>query len=327
MSARRLGELTLELERFAIRGEFRISRGAKTAAEVLVATIERDGLVGRGEAVPYPRYGETPDAIFAQLAQHGDFLAHVSDRGALRSALPPGALRNALDLALWDLEARRSGRSLPRLERVPTALTLSLSDPDSMARAASSTRGSLLKLKLAGDAVDAARLQAVHDARPDAQLWLDANEGLDVARYRALLPLLEALPVVLLEQPFAERDDAVLRELPRPVPICADESAHDAASLEGLVDRYDAVNVKLDKTGGLTEALEVVARARALGLEVVLGCMVCTSLALAPAFALAEHADFVDLDGALFLEEDRPGGVVLEDAGMLRAPSRALWTG
>lgn len=327
MSLRRLGDLDVELERFAIRGEFRISRGAKTSAEVLVATITRHGHVGRGEAVPYLRYGETPKSIAAVLDRHAALLAQVDDREALRRALPPGALRNAIDLALWELEAKRSGRSSSRVERVETALTLSLAAPEAMARAAEGTRGALLKLKLAGDGLDVARLQAVAAARPDAQLWLDANEGLDVDGYRALLPALDALPVVLLEQPFPADADAVLATLPRPVPICADESAHDAASLAALADRYDAVNVKLDKAGGLTEALHVCARAEALGLEVAVGCMVCTSLALAPAFVLAARADFVDLDGALFLESDREGGVVLEDGGQLRAPSRALWAG
>ena len=315
--------LSIDFERFAIAGEFRISRGAKTEAEVLVARIASDDRVGRGEAVPYARYGETRDAIAAQLAAHQAFLADVRDRDALRRTLPAGALRNAIDLALWDLEGRRS----PRAEAVPTARTLSLADPDAMARAAIAIPSTLLKIKLAGDGRDAERLRAVHDARPDAQLWLDANEGLDVDGYRALVPLLEALPVVLLEQPLRVDADAALASLPRPVPICADESVHDRASLASLADRYDAVNVKLDKTGGLTEALDVVRASRALGLDVVVGCMVCTSLALAPAFVLAEDADFVDLDGALFLQNDREGGVVLDETGLLHAPARTLWAG
>jgi L-alanine-DL-glutamate epimerase-like enolase superfamily enzyme len=320
-------DLSIDLERFAIAGEFRISRGAKTQAEVLVAEIRRDGLVGRGESVPYARYGETPASLTEQRLQHEEALRHVSDREVLRRALRPGALRNAVDLALWDLEARRTGISSPRAEAVPTARTLSLADPDAMARTALAMPSALLKIKLAGDPRDADRLRAIHAARPDAQLWLDANEGLDVDRYRALVPLLEALPVVLLEQPFAAGADAALAELPRPVPICADESVHDRASLASLADRYDAVNVKLDKTGGLTEALDVVRDARALGLDVVIGCMVCTSLALAPAFVLAADADFVDLDGALFLENDREGGIRTDDQGRVHAPSRSLWAG
>lgn len=321
------GDFAVALERFPIAGEFRIARGSKTDADVLVVTLARDGVVGRGEAVPYARYGETPETIAAQLRAHEALLASSFDREALRRAMPKGALRNAIDLALWDHEGRSKHAPSLRVEEVRSALTLSLADPEAMARAATQIRGTLLKLKLAGDALDGERLRAVHAARPDAQLWLDANEGLDVARYEALLPLLDALPVVLLEQPLPAAADAVLVELPRPVPICADESVHDRASLASLADRYDAVNVKLDKTGGLTEALDVVRDARALGLEVVVGCMVSTSLALAPAFILAAGADFVDLDGALFLTEDRQGGVVLGDDGLLRAPSRALWAG
>ncbi len=321
-----LGELTMELERFPIAGEFRISRGVKTLAEVLVITVARDGFVGRGEAVPYARYDETPASITRQFSQYEETLRAL-DRETLRRTMPAGALRNAVDLALWDLEGRRSGRSQPRAETVRSALTLSLADPETMAARASASRGTLLKLKLQGDALDAERLRAVHAARPDAELWLDANEGLDAARYRALVPLLEALPVVLLEQPLPADADAELGKLPRPVPICADESVHDVATLETLLDRYDAVNVKLDKTGGLTEAHDVVRRARELGLDVVIGCMVCTSLSLAPAFVLALDADFADLDGALFLEKDREGGVVLDESGLLHAPSRTLWAG
>ena len=315
-----------ETERFPIRGEFRIARGAKTVAEVLVATLDRDGIVSRGEAVPYARYGETPDEIARQIEAHRGLLATLADRETLRERMPPGALRNAIDLALTEHAAKRRGIVSPRIEEVRSALTLSLAEPDAMARAASTIAGTLLKLKLAGDGRDGDRMRAVHEARPDAELWLDANEGLDVDRYRALVPLLEELPVVLLEQPFAAKDDAILGKLPRPVPICADESVHDRASLASLADRYDAINVKLDKTGGLTEARELVREAQSLGLEVVVGCMVCTSLALAPAFVLAASADFVDLDGALFLERDRAGGIVLED-GMIHAPDRSLWAG
>jgi len=318
--------VTIAIERFPIRGEFRIARGAKTVAEVLVVTIERDGIVGRGEAVPYARYGETLEAIAAQQRDHAALIETVDDRETLRSAMPPGALRNAIDLALTEHAARARKIVSPRIEEVRSAITVSLADPETMARTAAATSGTLLKLKLRGDALDGERLRAVHDARPDAELWLDANEGLDEARYRALVPLLEDLPVVLLEQPFPADADAILTKLPRPVPICADESVHDRAGLDALADRYDAINVKLDKTGGLTEARDVVQQARACGLDVVLGCMVCTSLALAPAFVLAASADFVDLDGALFLEKDREGGIVL-DEGMIRAPSRTLWAG
>lgn len=322
-----LGELSLTIERLPIAGEFRIARGAKTHAEVLVAAITRGGVRGRGEAVPYGRYGETASTVLALAEAHASALARVPDRSALRSLLAAGALRNAIDLALHDLEARLGAPSLPREERVRSALTLSLAAPEAMAQAAERCPGDLLKLKLAGDGHDAARLEAVHAARPDAELWLDANEGLDVARYEAIVPLLERLPVVLLEQPFPAASDAVLRQVPRPVPICADESLHGETSFDALADRYDAVNVKLDKSGGLTSALDHAHAAREAGLDVVVGCMVASSLAIAPAFALTPLADFVDLDGALFLAADREGGTQLDEDGWLRAPARSLWAG
>lgn len=322
-----IGDLTLAIERLPIAGEFRIARGAKTEAEVLVATITRGGLVGRGESVPYPRYGESIESVMTLARTHEEGLGGIADVDRLRHVLPAGALRSAIDLALHELRGRASGVPSPRAEVVHSALTLSLATPDAMARAAAACPGALLKLKLAGDALDADRLRAVHAARPDASLWLDANEALDVDGYRALLPLLEALPIVLLEQPLPASSDAALRTLARPVPICADESVRDIASLASLVDRYDALNVKLDKTGGLTEARDVVQRARELGLDVVIGCMVSSSLALAPAFVLAADADFVDLDGALFLERDREGGIARQADGSIRAPSRTLWAG
>lgn len=320
--------VSLAIEHFAIAGEFRIARGAKTVADVIVVEIRRENVVGRGEAVPYPRYGETIESVHAQFAEHAALLGRLSDREQLRHEMKPGALRNAVDLALWDVEGRLRGTPTPRAEIVRSAFTLSLADPEAMARrAAGFAPGTLLKLKLAGDGRDEARLRAVHAARPESELWLDANEGLDVERYRALLPLLESLPVVLLEQPFPADRDGALADLPRPVPVCADESAHDVASIERLAPLYDAVNVKLDKAGGLTEALDVVVRVKRLGMEVVVGCMVSTSLALAPAFVLAKDADFVDLDGFGFLTGDRPGGVAHAGAGELRAPLRALWAG
>lgn len=322
-----IGDLSLAIERFAIAGEFRIARGAKTHAEVLVASITRGGATGRGEAVPYARYGETPASVLALATEHAASLAHVGNRGALRTLLPAGALRNAIDLALHDLEGRCGRAPLARLERVRSALTLSLATPEAMARAAERCRGDLLKLKLAGDGGDAARLEAVHAARPSAELWLDANEGLDAARYEAIVPLLERLPVVLLEQPFPAATDQVLLTVPRPVPICADESLHGETSFEALADRYDAVNVKLDKSGGLTAALVHAREAHDAGLDVVVGCMVASSLAIAPAFALTPLADFVDLDGALFLAEDREGGTALDAEGSLVAPARTLWAG
>ena len=313
--------LSARIERWPLREPFRIARGARTEAVVVVVEARSSPHLGRGEAVPYARYGETPESVLAALA------------GARPSELDrlAGAARAALEAALLDLETQVTGVPVhERLDLRPPApfaiaTTLSIDTPDSMARRATEVPGALLKLKLAGDGLDVARLRAVADARPDARLWLDANEGLDERGYQGLVEALEALPVVLLEQPLPEGRDAALARSVRPrraVSICADESAHDAASFAALVDRYDAVNVKLQKAGGLVPALRAIERARALNLDVVLGCMVSTSLAIAPAALLAPLVDFVDLDGALFLAKDRDGGGRFE-RGLFVPPT--LW--
>lgn len=305
------------LERWPLAAPFRISRGEKTEAIVLHVIATLGDAIGRGEAVPYARYGEEPAAVCA-------FVAGAGPRRVLSA--PPGAARNAVVSALLDLEAQATGvpvharMDLPAPAPCETAATLSIDEPAAMAAAARERVGTLLKAKLAGDGHDLARVRAVREARPDARLWLDANEGLAPAAYATLAPALAALDVEVLEQPLAVGRDDVLARLPRPVRVCADESAHDAASLDALVGRYDAVNVKLDKTGGLDEAVRTIARARALGFGVVLGCMVSTSLSIAPAQLLAPLADLVDLDGALWLAADRPGGGRLE-GGVLWPPT------
>jgi L-alanine-DL-glutamate epimerase-like enolase superfamily enzyme len=257
-------------------------------------------------------------------------LAQGLDRAGLTRLLPPGAARNALDCALWDLAAKRSGQSaatlagLAPLHAVPTALTISLSAPETMAaQAKAAAAHPLLKLKLGG-AGDAARLAAVRAAVPDARLIADANEAWLPHETESLLAAAARAGVELVEQPLPAENDAILAGIARPVPVCADESAHDLASLAGLVGRYDAVNIKLDKTGGLTEALLVAARARALGLKIMAGSMVATSLSMAPALLIAQDADWVDLDGPLLLERDRVPGLVYE-AGRVFPPLPALW--
>lgn len=306
------------LERWPLAEPFRIARGARTEAVVVVVEASAGGRVGRGEAVPYGRYGETPEGVLEALAG-----VRARELDAMR-----GAARAALETALLDLEAQvtriavHDRLGLPAPASAAIATTLSIDTPEAMARRAEALPAGLLKLKLAGDGDDLGRLRAVAAAQRDARLWLDANEGLSESGYATLVPMLSGLPVVLLEQPLPEGRDDALARAPRPVPVCADESAHDAESFAALVNRYDAVNVKLQKTGGLVPALRAIREARALGLRVVLGCMVSTSLAIAPAMLLAPLCDFVDLDGALWLARDRDGGGRLE-RGRLVPPS--LW--
>ena len=299
-------------ESWPIRGGFAISRGAKTEAEVVVAEIEEDGLRGRGECVPYPRYGET---VAGTLAAIRGVDPRGLTRAGLQRLLPAGAARNALDCALWDLEARRTGRPVWRLAGLPepkpvlTAFTVSLDSPARMGAAAlENALRPCLKLKLSG-AGDLDRVRAVRANAPNPALIVDANEAWTVEEYRALAPKLAGLGVVLIEQPFRAGADGILADLPRPVPVCADESCHTGDDLARLVGSYDAVNIKLDKTGGLTEALALKRGAEALGFKVMVGCMVATSLSMAPALLLAQGADWVDLDGPLLLARDRIPGL------------------
>ena len=308
-------------ERWPIAGAFTISRGSKTEAEVVVAEV-RDGVYrGRGECVPYARYYETVDGVITAISALEPEIARGLDRAALQSALPAGAARNALDCALWDLAAKRSGRpahalaGLPPPRPVVTAYTISLDAPDAMAAAAAkaSTRP-LLKVKLGRGDDDPARICAVRAAAPRAELIVDANEGWTARNLAANVAACAAAGVTLIEQPLPADDDAALAELSSPVPICADESVHDRASLARLAGKYQAINLKLDKTGGLTEALALAAEAQRLRLTLMVGCMISTSLAIAPALLIAQQARVVDLDGALLLARDRPGGLRYDDA-------------
>ena len=323
-------QLAARIERWPIAGSFTISRGAKTEAVTVVAQVSHGGHTGRGECVPYPRYGETPEATLAAVQAMREPLSRGLDRTALQAAMQAGAARNALDCALADLEAKRAkqrvwtllGRPAPR--PCTTAFTISLGTPKAMAAAtAKAAHRPLLKIKLGGDG-DAGRIAAVRKAAPESELIVDANEAWSPANLAQNLAACAAFGVTLVEQPLpAGRDDA-LAGVKRPVAVCADESVHARASLDGLRDRYDAVNIKLDKTGGLTEALAMADAAQALGFDIMIGCMVATSLAMAPAMLLAQQARFVDLDGPLLLARDRDGGLRY-DGSLVYPPEAALW--
>ena len=323
-------DLTLAVEAFPIAGRFVISRGAKTEARVVTATL-RDGThVGHGECVPYARYGESVESVIAAIEGVRSAIEAGADRAALQGLLPPGAARNAVDCAMWDIEAKRSGRrayataGFARLSPLVTAYTLSVGTPDEMRAAAlRAANRPLLKVKLAGEGDDA-RLAAVREGAPHATLIIDANEAWREETLVAQLAACARVGVALIEQPLPAGQDEMLAKIAHPIPICADESAHDAASLAGLKGRYDAVNIKLDKTGGLTEALIMAQAARAQGFEIMAGCMVGTSLAMAPAMLIGQMAAFVDLDGPLLLAEDRAPGLLYEGSTMAPPPP-ALW--
>ncbi|MEZ5953102.1 MAG: N-acetyl-D-Glu racemase DgcA [Hyphomonas sp.] len=326
-----MGKRILEIQAVSspLRAAFAISRGAKTRAETVLITLTEGAATGRGECVPYGRYGETVEGVVASIEAIRPELEGGLDRAALQTLLPPGAARCAVDCALWDLEAKLTGKpvwqlaGLPQPKPLETAVTISLDTPVAMAAAAKTTSGKLLKLKLGGPE-DLERVEAVHAARPDARLIVDANEGLGADQLPAMASAAARLGVVLIEQPFPAGQDAGLMRRPGPVAICADESAHTSADLQDLARRYDAVNVKLDKAGGLTEALAMVREARACGLGVMIGCMVAGSVSMAPAVLLAGLADAADVDGPLWLKEDVANGLKYSD-GMVMPPDAALW--
>ena len=330
MTSSKSPTLAARIERWPIAGSFTISRGAKTEAVTVVAEVSRGGLTGRGECVPYPRYGETPEATLAALQAMQEPLSRGLDREALQAAMSPGAARNALDCALLDLEAKISGQRVWNLLGRPapkaciTAYTISLGSPEAMAAAtAKAAHRPLLKIKLGGDD-DGRRIAAVRKAAPHSELIVDANEAWTSDNLEQNLRECAEARVTLVEQPLPAGRDEVLKRIRRPLAVCADESVHDRASLDGLRERYDAVNIKLDKTGGLTEALAMADAAQALGFQIMIGCMVATSLAMAPAMLLAQQARFVDLDGPLLLARDRDGGLRY-DGSLVYPPEAALW--
>ena len=323
-------QLDIRIERFPIAGTFVISRGSKTEAVVVVATLTSGNIRGRGEGVPYARYGENVDSVLAQIESVHHAIEAGEDHRGLQKRLPPGAARNALDCALWDLAAKQSGHrvhellGLPAPQPVTTAFTISAGTPAEMAAAATKARSRpLLKIKLTGEG-DAARLAAIRAAAPNATLIVDANEAWPESLLEPLLETCAKAGVALVEQPLPAGQDQALAKIQRIVPVCADESVHDRHGLEELRNRYDTINIKLDKTGGLTEALELAEKAKELGFDLMVGCMVASSLAMAPALLLANQARFVDLDGPLLLARDRLEGLLYE--GSTLYPSKPeLW--
>lgn len=322
--------IDIQMNSFPIAGTFTISRGAKTTAEVVTCTISEGGIAGWGECVPYRRYGETLEGVVAEIESARAAIEAGLDREALQRSMKPGAARNAVDCALWDLEAKRSGipvaqrLDLGELAPLTTAYTISLGEPEAMAaQARTHAAYSLLKVKV-GTGDDESRIRAVRDAAPRSRIILDANEGWPQDVLERHLAVAADAGVELVEQPLPAGQDAMLASIDRPVIVCADESVHHTGDLASLRDRYDAVNIKLDKTGGLTEALAMKHEAQRLGFRTMIGCMVGTSLAMAPALLLAQDADFVDLDGPLLLSRDREPGLRYETS-LVFPPSAALW--
>lgn len=323
-------DLSVSAEHFPIAGTFTISRGSKTEAAVLTCIIRDGGFSGRGECVPYARYGETLDGVQAEIEAAAPAVAEGAGRSDLLALMRPGAARNAVDCALWDLEAKQSGRrvadrlGIAAARPLETAYTLSLGSPEAMhVQALENAWRPLLKVKV-GTGDDEPRMRAVASGAPNSRIILDANEGWTPDNIERHLALAAELGIALIEQPLKAGEDDALRAIAHPVPICADESVHTADRLETLVGLYDAVNIKLDKTGGLTAALELRDEARARGFGVMVGCMVGTSLAMAPAILLAQDADFVDLDGPLLLARDRDPGLVYSGS-LVSPPEPALW--
>ena len=319
------------VDRFPLARRFTIARGSKTEAVVVTCRIEDGTAEGRGECVPYARYGESVESVLAAIESVREAIEAGADRDRLQTLLPAGAARNAVDCALWDLEAKQSGRrvaemlGIDRPRAIDTAFTISLGTADEMHAAARAvSQRSVLKVKVGAPEGDADRMRAVRAAAPQARLIIDANEGWRPETIRQEMLAAAAIGAFVVEQPLPAGRDEILARMPRPVPVCADESVHGADDLEALVGRYDYVNLKLDKTGGLTEGLRFLAEARRLGFGVMAGCMVGSSLAMAPAVLLAQDAELCDLDGPLLLSQDRPDGLAYEGS-TVGAPSPALW--
>jgi len=316
-------------EVWPLKQPFRISRGSRTEARVVVVTVTEGQRSGRGEAVPIKRYNQSVASVLDQVESiTGE---KNLDRDRIQELLPAGAARNALDCALWDLEARISGKrvwelaDIRMIPEIETSFTIGLDTPEKMRESACAALSRpVLKLKLGGDDVDLARVQTVRSNAPNTRLLIDANESWSSEHYRKIVPALKQLGVELIEQPFPADSDDILEKLDHPIPVCADESCHTSNDLLRLKSRYEAINVKLDKTGGLTEALRLCQRARQDGFKLLIGCMVGTSLSMAPARLLASAADYVDLDGPLLLARDRDHAISYQN-GRIGVPPRKLW--
>ena len=322
--------LSVRTETWPVAGSFAIARGSRTEVVVVVAELTDGTHTGRGECVPYRRYGETVEKVVAAIESQRDALARDLDRPALQTIMTPGAARNALDCALWDLEAKRAGRPVHALAGLPpprpltTALTISFGTPAAMAKAAVKAAGrALLKVKLGGDG-DPERIAAVRQAAPRAELIVDANESWSTRNLADNLAACTAAGVTLVEQPLPQAADNALAGIDHPIAVCADESVHDRASLDRLAGKYEAINIKLDKAGGLTEALRLAEEGERRGFKLMVGCMVATSLSMAPAVLVAQRARVVDLDGPLILARDRPHGLVYEQS-LVHPATAALW--
>jgi L-alanine-DL-glutamate epimerase-like enolase superfamily enzyme len=317
-------------ERFPVAGAFTISRGSRTEIRVVTVELRDSDVAGRGECVPYARYGETVEGVIETIRSVEADLRNGLEHTELQSRLPAGAARNALDCAFWDLEAKKAGKPVWQLAGlrppmpVSTAYTLSLAAPEAMRKmAAKNANRPLLKVKLGSDG-DAERIEAVREGAPHSTLIVDANEGWTVDQYLTFAPQFVRLGVTMVEQPLPAEADEALAQIERLLPVCADESCHDRKSLGGLSGKYDAVNIKLDKTGGLTEALLLKQEAAAAGFGIMVGCMLGTSLAMAPAFLVAQDARYVDLDGPLLLAKDREA-FIHYDGSLMEPPSASLW--
>lgn len=321
----------IHIEAWPLAGAFRISRGTRKVSDVLMVEVNDGNYVGRGECFPYARYGEDIDSVQKQLNSVRSEIEHGLDRQALLNVLAPGAARNAVDCALWDLEAKRAGvrvwdlADLPAPEPVTTVYTLGVDEPAIMGeRARENSDRPRLKLKMTGDGADLERVRNIHKNAPNARLVVDANEGWTIEQYLEYAPQFKELGVEMIEQPLPSTDDEQLSGVDRPIPVCADESCHDRTTLKSLVGKYDMINIKLDKTGGLTEALNLRDAALKQGLSIMVGCMIGTSLAMAPGILVAQEAAIVDLDGPLLLAEDRAPGLSFTGS-IIHPPETRLW--
>jgi len=311
---------------FPLKKIFTISRGSRSSAEVVTVKISNDGFVGLGECVPYKRYNETLESVTNQIKN----LKTIKNKSELYELLPPGAARNALDCALWDLEAKSKNISIEQLTNINllpviTSFTLSLDTPKKMGEEAKlNSNLPILKIKLGGGGQDIDRIKAIRKNAPNSDLIVDANEGWTLDEYRKLIPHFVEENIKMIEQPFPSENDDELKNIERPIPICADESCHDTSSLDKCVGKYDVINIKLDKTGGLTEALKLINKAKSYNFDIMVGCMVGSSLAMAPALLLAQNAKWVDLDGPLLLSKDRENPLLYNESE-IQPPNKDLW--